>query len=156
MKTGKIGKVTRIIALILYVVYLGFLGYLLFFADDFGRLAEGREFSYNFIPFKEILRYIIHADAIGAGPVAVNLLGNIAAFIPMGILVPLISPRLFGHPYRILVMGMLNSAAIEVVQLVTRLGSCDIDDVILNTIGVIIGYLMTVGFVHREETEDAA
>ncbi|MBO6214271.1 MAG: VanZ family protein [Lachnospiraceae bacterium] len=145
----------RIAAVVVYIVYLIFLGYLLFFSQEFGRISEGRVYSYNFIPFKEILRYIVRANTIGAGPVAVNLLGNIAAFIPMGTCVPVISPRLFGHPYKMLVMGAFNSASIEVLQLVTGVGSCDIDDVILNTTGVILGYFLVVGFVHREETADA-
>ena len=150
-------KITRrkIITLIVYSIYLLFLGYLLFFAHDFGRIAEGRDFSFNFIPFKEILRYILRADVLGAGPVAVNLLGNIAAFIPMGICLPLLRPGLFGHPYRVAVVGALNSAAVEFIQLVSRVGCCDVDDVILNTFGVVLGYFLVVGFIHRKEPEDA-
>ena len=154
MKRG-IGRATRIIALIIWLGYLVFLGYLLFVSDDFGRIAEGKDFSYNLIPFKEILRYIIRSETIGAGPVAVNLLGNIAAFLPMGVLLPIIFPMLFGHPYRVALTGALISFGIEMVQLITRLGCCDIDDVILNTAGMVIGYFMVVGFVHRKETEDA-
>jgi glycopeptide antibiotics resistance protein len=73
-----------------------------------------------------------------------NLLGNILAFIPMGLLVPAIWPQL-RHLWKTLLFGMLFSFGIELTQLsFSILGlmfrSADIDDIILNTVGAIAGY----------------
>jgi glycopeptide antibiotics resistance protein len=70
-----------------------------------------------------------------------NLLGNIVGFVPLGILFPLLSRRLRTFP-RTVFMVFLFSLAFELFQLFTMLGICDIDDLLLNTIGGMIGYLI--------------
>ena len=41
-----------------------------------------------------------------------------------------------------LLLGFLLSLGVEVVQLLTRVGTFDVDDVLLNTIGVALGYVV--------------
>jgi len=67
-----------------------------------------------------------------------NLTANVALFVPLGLLAPLASERL--RRFRsVLIFGVKASLAIEVSQfLIGR--SADIDDVILNVVGVGIGY----------------
>jgi len=68
-----------------------------------------------------------------------NLLGNIFAFIPLGFLLPL----LFKVCNRFIVTFLLSLSAsllIEIAQLLFYLGSCDIDDLILNVLGSLLGY----------------
>ena len=74
--------------------------------------------------------------------VCFNLLGNIVAFIPYGMLLPLLAhnQRKF---YRVVLLSFDFSLLVELVQLVSKVGSFDVDDLILNTIGGAIGY---VGF----------
>ena len=79
MKKNSFCYIRRIAILI---IYLAILSYGLFFSEYMGRTG-GREFSYNLIPFKEILRYIIRAGQIGSFSVLINLFGNIIAFIPL-------------------------------------------------------------------------
>lgn len=71
----------------------------------------------------------------------VNFLGNILVFIPWGIFLPGL-----WHRYRSFWRFFLCSAGviilIELVQLFTLLGSCDIDDLFLNLIGAAIGYIL--------------
>jgi glycopeptide antibiotics resistance protein len=68
-----------------------------------------------------------------------NLLGNIFAFCPLGLLLPL----LFKRCDRLKVTFLISlgvSLIIEIVQLIFYLGTCDIDDLILNVLGSLLGY----------------
>lgn len=90
----------------------------------------------NLVPFASISQFLNDGfPAIGFR----NIVGNIILFVPLGILLPLLSTRLrsFGS---LLWRGMLISAGIEVLQLATRARALDIDDVILNTLGMAIGW----------------
>ncbi len=75
---------------------------------------------------------------------------NILLFIPFGFGLPFITNLRFK---KIVVIGMLFSIAIELTQLATGLMAkmtfriADINDVIFNTFGVAIGYMLFVGFV---------
>ncbi|WP_429844223.1 VanZ family protein [Brevibacillus sp. FIR094] len=70
--------------------------------------------------------------------------GNIAAFIPFGILFPLLYRVRLGKFISLFVLAIL---VLETIQALTYLGSFDINDVISNTIGAAIGYVgYRVGF----------
>lgn len=88
----------------------------------------------NFIPFKEIFRY-----EIGSRLFIKNIIGNILLFLPYGYFAAdyLKSKKILP----ICFLTMLVSMTIEFVQL--NIGrTFDIDDVILNTVGGIFGYLL--------------
>ena len=70
-----------------------------------------------------------------------NFWGNIAWFIPWGIFFPLIKKPTPGLGKTVL-SGMLLSLVIESLQFVLFTGISDIDDVIFNTIGAFVGYLL--------------
>jgi len=65
---------------------------------------------------------------------------NIIMFIPFGTLVPLIFTD--KKLKDILYMGIGTSCVIEVLQLIMKRGLCELDDVINNSIGVILGYVI--------------
>ena len=67
---------------------------------------------------------------------------NILLFIPFGYLLPEILPQKKWTWWKVALLGMTGSLVIEVIQLVTRLGFADIDDLMNNTIGALIGYLL--------------
>ncbi|MCR8985470.1 VanZ family protein [Brevibacillus laterosporus] len=70
--------------------------------------------------------------------------GNIAAFIPFGVLIPLLYRVRFGKFISLFVLTIL---VLETLQALTYLGSFDVDDVISNTLGAMIGYIAyRVGF----------
>ena len=94
--------------------------------------------GYNLIPFTEIMRY-----EFGSKLFVLNVLGNIILFIPFGLMVAeYIKPKTIVPP---LVTALIVSTTVEFVQL--NIGrSFDIDDIILNIIGSILGYLLYVGF----------
>jgi glycopeptide antibiotics resistance protein len=95
--------------------------------------------SNNFVPFKTIYFYLFLAD-INLSIRIENLAGNIIGFIPFGVILPLLSKRVFKLNTVILLTFCL-SLTYEVLQLVFEFGSFDVDDLILNTLGGILGYL---------------
>lgn len=121
-------------------VYLAILSYGLFFAERFGRTKEHG--SYNFVPFHEIKRYINYAGTLRFEIVAINLIGNVVCFLPFGFLVASFFPENDKiHPLSITGLCVLFSALVEILQYFTGVGTADIDDVILNTIGGFLGYM---------------
>lgn len=71
----------------------------------------------------------------------INLVGNVVMFVPLGLLTPCIWGKMRKFWVHFLYM-VLVIVAVEVLQLVTLLGSCDVDDLLLNLVGTTIGYLL--------------
>ena len=124
---------------VLFLLYLALLSYLMFFSEDFGRTNPNRGYAYNLAPFKEILRFITYYETLGMKAVVVNLAGNVIAFMPFGFFMPVVSRRSRG-PVRIIFLGFGFSLMLETIQLVFKVGSYDVDDLILNTLGAAIGF----------------
>ena len=70
---------------------------------------------------------------------AVNLFGNILLFVPLGLLLPAVWPRL-ARWWKTLGVCAGAVIAVELTQMLTLLGYCDIDDLILNLLGAALGY----------------
>lgn len=111
--------------------------FILLFFLLFRKKAAGSFQSVNLIPFHSISAYLFSDDMISRAFALSNLLGNIAIFIPMGVYLPLLIRRksIFVNT----VCVALISAVVEVLQYIFAVGSADIDDVILNTVGGLIG-----------------
>lgn len=69
---------------------------------------------------------------------------NILLFVPLGFLLPMISKR-FKNLWLTTLTGFVFSAGIETMQYITGRGLTEVDDVINNTAGALIGYIMYVG-----------
>lgn len=132
-------KHVRFLSRIFFGLYILLLIYLMFFSEEWGRNFMGGDYRYNLVPFREIRRYLQYYQRIGGGLVLFNLAGNILAFIPFGALLPLITREGAGFAKTAL-LSMDLSLCIEVAQLALRAGSCDVDDMILNTLGGCVGY----------------
>jgi len=91
----------------------------------------------NYIPFKEILRY-----NFGSRMFILNVVGNILIFIPFGYFISrYIKPK---RILPIIINSVITSITVELVQL--NIGrSFDIDDILLNLVGAIVGYFLYVG-----------
>ena len=124
---------------VLLILYLSGLTYFLFFSERYGRTLDIEEFRYNLVPFREIKRFLMGGEYLGHDMVMINLVGNVTAFIPFGLLLPWMRRRMRGL-FRVLGAMALFSLLIESLQLITRVGSFDVDDIILNTIGGVLGY----------------
>lgn len=133
-------KKTNWFAWILFVAYLWLLFYLLFFSESYGRTDVVEEYRYNLELFKEIKRFWNNWETIGIQNVMINLAGNIAAFVPFGLLFPMICNR-GKRCVCCVVMTALFSLFVEMVQLVSKVGAFDVDDIFLNTIGGLVGFL---------------
>ena len=125
---------------VLFVLYLIALTYLMFFAEIMGRTGNtGGEYAYNLELFKEIKRFYIYREQLGWKAVTLNLGGNVVGFMPFGFFLPIVSRR--GRKwYNTFILGFFLSLCIEVTQLVFKVGSFDVDDLLLNTIGGILGF----------------
>ena len=87
----------------------------------------------NFIPLANILDYDSKREA------AINIIGNISMFIPTGVIMPILYKRL-DRFRKVLPAAAGLSLVIETIQLFLPGSVTDIDDLILNTVGVAIGY----------------
>lgn len=131
----------RILSRIAFCVYMIVLVYFLLLSDGFGRTVRRNEFHYNLIPFVEIIRFIKYRNEIGLYSVMINLVGNVVAFIPFGALIRWVINRSVKW-YVVVGYTLLFSLSVELLQLVAKVGSFDVDDLILNTLGGLLGYFV--------------
>lgn len=132
-------KNIRLLYTLLFVVYMVALVYFVFFAESFGRGSDILNYHYNLVPFKEIMRFLRYQSSLGLQAVILNVFGNVVAFIPFGLFLP----GVINNKLNYLGMGFLTfdvSLFIELLQLVTKVGRFDVDDLILNTLGGLFGY----------------
>lgn len=124
-----------------FLAYLLFLSYLLFYSAGFDRV-EHEHYRYNLTMFQEIMRYYNLGMRTDNWKLFVlNVIGNIVVFMPIGMFLP----SLFLRCRNLIFTTILSfeiSLCIEVVQLFTKVGSFDVDDLLLNTIGGICGYII--------------
>ena len=86
-----------------------------------------------------VLRY--STDPMQIRHAIVNLGGNVIMFVPLGFFAPCLWQKLRKFGWHFLAMAM-TIIAIELLQLFTLLGSCDVDDLLLNLVGTTIGFLI--------------
>lgn len=131
----------RAFAVLLFFAYFAVLFYFLFFSEKMGRTYSERVFHYNLVPFYEIKRFLKYYEVLGIEVVVLNLAGNVAAFMPFGFFLPVFSERCKRFLNTVFYSFEL-SLLVELIQLVTKVGSFDVDDIILNTLGGAIGFVM--------------
>lgn len=110
------------------------------FCGNHGKNQSDQNLSLQSVPFLEIKRFIIYRKKLGMTAVVVNLLGNVAAFLPFGFFLPFLSQKNRSFAY-VTLISFEFSLLIECIQLVSKVGSFDVDDMILNTLGGSLGYL---------------
>ena len=94
-------------------------------------MAEAeREYRYNLVPFVEIRRFWIYREQLGVFALFTNLIGNVLGFIPYGFILPVIHNGLRSG-FLIILSGFGLSLCVETIQLVTKVGCFDVDDLIL-------------------------
>ena len=134
----------RIILIIMLVAYSAMLIKVLVFKDlpmigigslrfNFGGTHEGPA---NLWPFKTILPYLLGDRGLVIA--LFNLAGNIVLLVPIGFLVPFVYRKITWK--KALALAVAAGLAIEGMQALFRVGIFDIDDVILNGLGVRAGY----------------
>lgn len=147
-------------ALVLFVGYCALMLYLLFIRNRTGQsdLPYWQQVmdNYNLNPLRTISNYWdvlsrpeYYMTKWGSAAVyeqqarfaVVNLVGNVLMFIPLGFFLPLLWKKMQRIWKTFLLTGMLI-VLVEMTQLLTLRGSCDVDDLILNLSGVIVGYVL--------------
>lgn len=137
----------------LFVIYSTVLLWLLFdrtpgwgTADTYAEVIRG---NMNLVPFRTIKNYLTVVKRMDFSPIfyhcVINLSGNILLFMPIGYFLPRLWPSLRNF-FLFLLTCALAITLVELLQLVTLLGSLDIDDLILNLFGMICGYLFFIIF----------
>lgn len=134
-------------------LYLLLLVYFMFFSEEWGRSILGGDYRYNLVPFREIRRYLQYYRQIGGMRALLNLAGNVIGFLPFGALLPVLKEKKTGF-WKVTLLSFELSLFIEVSQLVLRAGSCDVDDVILNTLGGCMGFCLYKAAVFIKEKNE--
>ncbi|WP_144555290.1 VanZ family protein [Bacillus sp. X1(2014)] len=138
-------KMTLFLILCLYLAILS--KFILFKYIPLSEIINHFNFTYdeyhwrsnNFVPFKTIKFYLFLAD-INLIIRIENLAGNIIGFMPFGFILPLLA-RKFQKLSAVTLATFGLSLAFELLQLIFEFGSFDVDDLILNTLGGILGLL---------------
>lgn len=125
---------------VMFVLYIAFLVYFLCFAEWYGRTEVPQGYRYNLVLFKEINRFIEYREELGTFAVFANLFGNILIFVPYGFFISMAST--FRGFFKTLFYSFGLSLGVEIFQLFTRVGSFDVDDLMLNALGGVLGYLL--------------
>lgn len=118
-------------------------------------MIGGQEYHYNLVPFKEIGRFIRNRHSLGFLAVFYNIAGNVIGFMPYGFYLPMIFKRIQGA-FPVFLLSLLLSLFVETTQLLLKVGSFDVDDLILNTLGGIAGYLVFCVVRKREKNREGA
>jgi glycopeptide antibiotics resistance protein len=125
-----------------FAAYLVAVAYVVFSIGRLGRTESAYSWQQvNLVPLRTILEFARSEDVTHA---VRQLAGNVVLFVPFGLLLPVMTAR-FRTVAPILLAAATASASIEILQLMLGLlglasRSIDIDDVLLNTVGGLVGW----------------
>ena len=129
------------------VIYWMFIG--------FGREAHtGGSLHYNLVPLRTVSLYFNLDNGLSLINRLVNLLGNIVVFIPFGFLSPFVKTSRISW-LRISLYAVPCILLLECLQMLLHVGSFDIDDLLLNMLGIWTGYglFRVISFRSNKEGE---
>lgn len=124
------------------LIYALLLIYVVFFARRRPQPSwNPKQWSFHWMPFQE--KWQLYTHSYDVSGVYLDIVGNIIMFAPL----PLFLYIVFGvRRYSILLISaFMLSFGIEIVQYITGIGFADIDDIIFNTIGGILGVFFIDG-----------
>lgn len=122
-------------------IWLTVILFLMLYSTVIGRESQPYH-DYHLIPF-----WSFHAIQEGFIETLYEKVYNVLFFVPYGFLSGLLF-RVYGlwsSLKKSMAIGSLTSVGIEILQLITRTGTCETDDVICNTFGCLIGAMIGVG-----------
>lgn len=138
-------KAINLMIKISFVIYILVL-FIILFLGSRGRweqfsILEYAALQMNLVPFKTIALYVraMMRETVNPDIAIANLLGNFLLFMPMGVYLPLFFQKIRSVlDYLLYMLPVLS--LVELVQLLTKRGSFDIDDLILNLAGAVLGF----------------
>lgn len=124
---------TNWLFLLVFLVYCGAVLYLTYFSRgvNYWKAVERRLFADEIEAYTKGTWKLLEHDAL-----------NIAMMVPAGFLIPLINRPAFGSFGHSFFFGLIFSLYIELIQLITFTGKSDVNDIVWNTVGAILGYLL--------------
>ena len=129
------------VCLLLYFVVIKFNGSI----DRVELIKASRDlgaWNYNLFPFRTITAYFKN---ISDSYAYINILGNVVCFVPMVFLIPM-NFKKYRNSLKTILIFIICIIGIEIFQFVTMLGFFDVDDILLNMLGCMVGYSGYVGF----------
>lgn len=150
-------KLLRLNLIIYFLIYTVTIFTLTLFDEIFGRqgfvfvnwnmdlLKSYMSLSFNIIPFKTIKLFSLgyKYGLVSFNAYFTNIFGNILVFMPYGFFIPMLFKKINTY-IKYLIFILLVVILIEISQFFTMSGSFDIDDIILNVLGMLIVYFITV------------
>ena len=133
MDTKTLPKTGKIICLIIFIIYIAVVLKLTIFRVG----VYYNEPQLNLSLFTDLIKTYKNA---GLWQFSRLFLGNIGWFVPFGFLLPILLKKM--NLLKVAVLGFLFSFGIETMQYIFRKGVAELDDLILNTLGAVIGYLL--------------
>lgn len=127
-----------LVVMLLFIGYLSFLLSVTLFTHNYYTYGQ----SSNLLIFSSVRLMLMSGNG---GLILKNVIGNIALFIPLGILLPLLIEK--KQTFRwLLLFAVLFSLVIEVCQFLFAARIFDVDDIMLNVVGAMTGRLILAGF----------
>lgn len=124
----------------LFFIYFLILINLTIFKYGYLTLDFDIRFYINYIPFVETVKMFTN-EFSDIHIALYNVIGNILLFIPLGFCIPLFFNKK-NKLGKIILYGITASLTIEVLQIFTPYNTTDIDDIIFNTFGTILGFVI--------------
>lgn len=147
---------------ILFLLYLLALIYVLFLNNPRRGglfLMEIKPFSkehfemfLNLVPFRTEIDYFkqLSEHSINTEIVVMNIGVNLILFLPMGMALPVLFDNKINKLWKVIIIVAVIVIICEVIQFLTLRGSADVDDVILNTAGAVLGYgLLKISYIRK-------
>lgn len=126
----------RRLARLALLVYALVLVYFMFFG--FGRLERYSSFQYSLKIYSIPLWFPKRLS--DTWRIWIFSVGNLAAFMPLGALIPASLSRAWRKYWKCLILFLAGIVALELLQMLSLLGSFDVEDILVNTMGFSAGY----------------
>lgn len=139
LKNKPINKL-REVFINLFFIYFLILVNLTIFKYGYLTLDFDIRFYINYIPFVETVKMFTN-EFSDIHIALYNVIGNILLFIPLGFCIPLFFNKK-NKLSKVILYGFIASLTIEVLQIFTPFNTTDIDDIIFNTFGSILGFII--------------
>lgn len=147
----------RVVVTIVFIIYIVILVKLVVLKGPFFyQIVSGMSYNYqmqaaqgsygggvNLVPFHTIKAFMNLHPSTSMQVKVFNLLGNVALFMPLGFLLPLVF-RKANSFWKVSAASFLVSLLFELYQFITYTGNFDVDDLLLNSMGGAIGYACCV------------
>ena len=157
-RNGKSIRLKHELALTLFVMYVGAVLAITIAPASISSFNNPNAQKLNLVPlintYEQYIDTLAKSDDVSTRFALENIIGNFILFIPLGIFLPAIFKQ-FGSLKQVVIACFLFSFAIELLQFSLRkfgiYRTTDIDDIILNTLGGMMGWLIFYAFIYRRK-----